>query len=292
MSFGIYEKKQECFETLVKETCPMPVIGSNNAAASAILHLNKNSSAQEESLSHLSSGSKIVKASDDAAGLAVSTQLTSDISVLEQAATNAQQGQSVLNVADGALSNIGDILQRMKSLTAQSMSGSVDDSSRAYIDAEYSQLRDEIDQIVATTRFNGVQLIDGTYDETYLVGTDAATDTIQVTLDAAIDAAADLASGVDTATDAATASGEVDTMIDLISEARSTVGSYQSRFGFREDVINTTVENLSAAKSAIVDTDIASEQSNYTNQQVLTEVATAALAQANSMKTSLLTLVR
>jgi flagellin len=270
----------------------MPVVGTNTAANSAVLYLNKNSAAQEASLAHLSSGSKIVKASDDAAGLAIATKLNSDISVLSQAAINAQQGQSVLNVADGALSNIADILQRMKSLTAQSMSGSVDDASRAYIQAEYAQLRDEIDQIVTTTRFNGVQLIDGTYDETYLVGTDAATDTIQVTLGFAIDAAGDLATDVDTSADAATASGEVDTMIDLISTARSTIGSYQSRFGFREDVINTSVENLDAAKSAIMDTDIASEQSNFTTQQVLTEVATAALAQANNMKASLLSLVK
>ena len=270
----------------------MPVVGTNTAANSAILYLNKNSAAQEASLAHLSSGSKIVKASDDAAGLAVATKLNSDISVLSQAAVNAQQGQSVLNVADGALSNIADILQRMKSLTAQSMSGSVDASSRAYIDAEYTQLKSEIDQIVSTTRFNGVQLIDSTYDETYLVGTDAATDTINVVLSFAIDAATDLATGLTTATDAATASGEVDTMIDLISQARSTVGSYQSRFGFREDVINTAVENLDAAKSAIMDTDIAAEQSNFTTQQVLTEVATAALAQANNMKASLLSLVK
>jgi len=270
----------------------MPVVGTNTAANSAVLYLNKNSAAQEASLSHLSSGSKIVKASDDAAGLAVATRLNSDISVLSQAAVNAQQGQSVLNVADGALSNIADILQRMKSLTAQSMSGSVDGASRAYIDAEYQQLVTEIDQIVTTTRFNGVQLIDGTYDETYLVGTDGATDTIQVTLGFTIDAATDLATDLTTSANAQTASGEVDTMIDLIATARSTVGSYQSRFGFRQDVINTAVENLDAAKSAIMDTDIAAEQSNFTTQQVLTEVATAALAQANNMKSSLITLVK
>lgn len=270
----------------------MPVVGTNTAANAALLYLNKNSAAQEASLSHLSSGSKIVKASDDAAGLAVATRLNSDISVLSQAAVNAQQGQSVLNVADGALANIADILQRMKSLAAQSMSGSVDAESRAYIDAEYQQLITEVDQIVDTTRFNGIQLIDSTYDESYLVGTDGATDTIQVTLDFDIDAAGSLAADLLTSTDAQTASGEIDTMIDTLATARSTVGSYQSRFGFRQDVINTSIENLDAAKSAIMDTDIAAEQSNFTTQQVLTEVATAALAQANSMKSSLLTLVR
>lgn len=270
----------------------MPVIGTNASANTAVLYLNKNSAAQEESLSHLSSGSKIVKASDDAAGLSISTQLKSDISVLNQAATNAQQGQSVLSVADGALANIGDILQRMKSLTAQSISGSVDSTSRAYIDAEYTQLKTEIDDIVSTTRFNGVQLIDGTYNESYLVGTDAATDKIAVTMAFDIDAAGDLASGVATSAAATTASGQIDTMIGVVSSARSTVGAYQSRLGFRENVINSSVENLEAAKSAITDTDIASEQTNYTTQQVLTEVATAAVSQANNMLANLVSLVK
>ncbi|MCK5384568.1 MAG: flagellin, partial [Alphaproteobacteria bacterium] len=133
----------------------MPVVGTNTAANTAILYLNKNSRIQEESLGHLSSGSKIVSASDDAAGLAVSTQLESDISVLTQGAVNAQQGQAVLNVADGALESVGDILQRMKSLTAQSMSGSVDATSRAYIDAEYQELILEITDILDQTNFNG-----------------------------------------------------------------------------------------------------------------------------------------
>lgn len=271
----------------------MPVVGTNTAANTAILYLNRNSAAQEESLAHLSSGSKIVSASDDASGLAVSTQLESDISVLEQASSNAQQGQSVLNVADGSLSNIADILQRLKSLAAQSMSGSVSDASRAYIDAEYDELVTEIDDIVSSTRFDGELLIDGNYDQSYLVGTDATNDTIDVNLTTiAIDAAVDLADGVDTAANAVNASAAIDNMIDDISSARSLVGAYQSRLEFRENVIETSIDNLEAAKSTIVDTDIAEEQSNYTTAQVMTEVATAALAQANNMKTSLLSLVQ
>ncbi|MCK5375343.1 MAG: flagellin [Alphaproteobacteria bacterium] len=269
----------------------MPVIGTNTAANTAILYLNKNSSAQEESLGHLSSGSKIVSASDDAAGLAVSTQLASDISVLGQACTNAQQAQSVMNVADGALSNIADILQRMKSLSAQSMSGAIDDTSRGYINAEFTELSSEIDAIISTTAFNGVNLVDASYSETFLVGTDA-TDTIVVTLGVGITVAGNLTVGVDTLANATTVSAELDTLIGLVSGVRSDVGACQSRFEFRENVINTAVENLVAAKSTILDTDIAEEQSRYTTAQVMTEVATAALAQANNMKTSLLSLVQ
>ena len=270
----------------------MPVVGTNTAANSAILYLNKNSAMQEKSLGHLSSGSKIVSASDDAAGLAVSTLLQSDISVLSQAAINAVQGQAVLNVADGALKNIGVILQRMKSLAAQSLSGSVDATSRGYIDAEYQELIDEIDDIIAQTEFNGATLIDNTYDQEYLVGQDS-TYIIQVDLTALNLAAGSATLGdVLTQGNAATAADEVDDMIGDVSSARSTVGSFSSRLAFREDVINTTVENLDAAKSTIVDTDIAAEQTRYTTAQVMTEVATAALAQANNMKTSLLSLVQ
>jgi flagellin len=277
----------------------MPVVGTNTAANTAILYLNRNSKVQEESLGHLSSGSKIVSASDDAAGLAVSTQLESDISVLSQAAINAVQGQSVLNVADGSLKNIGDILQRMKSLAAQSLSGSVDDVSRDYINAEYQELIGEIADIVTTTRFNGASLIDSTdaYNQDYLVGTDS-TDVITVDLSSiVIDTALGLTENVGAMTapgtgDPAAASVEIDTMIGVVSTGRSLVGALQSRLEFREDVINTSVENLEAAKSTITDTDIAEEQSRYTTAQVMTEVATAALAQANNMKTSLLSLVQ
>lgn len=272
----------------------MPVIATNTAANTAVLYLNRNSEAQSKSLAKLSSGSNIVSASDDASGLAISTTLQTDITVLNQASTNAQQAQSVLETVDGGLSNIADILQRMKSLTAQSISGSVDNASRAYIDAEYSQLLSEIDGIVTSTTFNNTALLDGTYTEDFLVGTDAANDIITVdlsTVDAST-AGLSLTTGVDTSANAVTASAEVDAAIDLVSSMRSLVGAYESRFSFREDVIDTSIENLQSAKSAITDVDIASEQTNYTTQQVLTEVATAALAQANQMKSSLLSLVK
>ncbi|MFA7276678.1 MAG: flagellin [Pseudobdellovibrionaceae bacterium] len=272
----------------------MPVVATNTAANTAILYLNKNSDAQSKSLAKLSSGSNIVSASDDASGLAVATTLQSDISVLNQAATNTQQAQSVLETVDGALSNIADILQRMKSLAAQSQSGSVDDASRAYIDAEYQQLISEIDGIVTSTTFNNTALLDGSYNQDYLVGTDAAADIISVDL-STVDASTTglgIAAAVDTSANAVTASGELDAAIDLVSSMRSLVGALESRFSFRGDVIDTSIENLEAAKSAIVDVDIATEQSNYTTQQVLTEVATAALAQANEMKSSLLSLVK
>ena len=139
----------------------MAVIATNTAANSALRYLNLNSEAQSSSLSKLASGSRITKASDDAAGLAIGTRIQSDVTVLSQAATNASQATAILQTADGGLARISDILQRMKSLATQSDSGSVTNDERTYIDAEYSELLDEVTGIADSTRYNGVSLLNG-----------------------------------------------------------------------------------------------------------------------------------
>jgi flagellin len=167
----------------------MPVISTNTAANSAVRYLNINASEQSSSLSKLASGSRITQASDDAAGLAISTRISSDVATLNQAATNATQAVSVLQTADGGASNISDILERMKTLATQSASGTVTDSERTYIDAEFQELIEQIDTIATGTRFNGESLLDGTsaFDKatggTSIVVGSSADDTIQVTID-------------------------------------------------------------------------------------------------------------
>ncbi len=274
----------------------MPVISTNTAANTALRYLNTNSAAQSESLAKLSSGSRIQSASDDASGLAIGTTMGADIAVLQQSSINTQHGQAVLQTADGALSNISSILERMKSLTAQSQSGTVSDTERGYIDAEYQQLTQEIDDIASTTKFNGVALLDGTSDYatgvSFLVGT-SSTDTITVTLDGADATALGIAStDVSTADNAATAMDALDTAIGQISEQRANVGATLSRFSYRGDVISTSLENLESAKSTLMDVDVAAEQTNFTNAQTLTSAAIAALGQANSMTQSLLKLLQ
>lgn len=269
----------------------MPVIATNTSANTALVYLNRNSREQDKSLSKLSSGSRIVRASDDAAGLAVGSALQADVNTLKQAATNAVQGRAVLSTADGALARVGDILQRMKTLAAQSNSGSVDTTSRGFINTEYQQLLTEVAAIGTNTQFNGDTLIDGSFNLNFQVGI-AATEVIAVNLTTVN--ASNLATGtaVDTQANAVTASGSLDTAINNISTYRATVGSLLSRFEYRGDVIDSSIENLTAAKSAIMDVDIAAEQSNLVSKQVLTEASIAALAQANQMKSSLLSLVR
>jgi flagellin len=275
----------------------MPVISTNTAANTALRYLNNNSAAQSESLAKLSSGSRIVSAKDDASGLAIATSMNADITVLNQAATNVTSGTSVLNTADGALSNIADILQRMKSLTAQAQSGSSSTDDLSYIDAEYQQLSSEIDDISSTTKFNGVSLLgtsaytDGTGVD-FLVGT-SSTDTITVNLDASDTTALGInGTAITSAATAATAMDSIDTAITQVSKSRANVGATLSRFEYRGDVISTSLENLQSAKSAISDVDIAAEQTNFTNAQTLTSAAIAALGQANSMSQSLLKLLQ
>ena len=244
---------------------------------------------EESSLNKISSGSRIVKASDDAAGLAISDQLQSDISSLSQAAATTQQVSSLLEIADGGLSRISDILQRMKSLAVQYNSGTLDATSQGYINDEYSQLSTQIGLIVSSTQYNGTNLIDNSYNQTVVVGVDS-TDNIAVDL-----------SGVDASTTglglpgSITGSADIDTIdtaIGTLGGYRATVGALESAVNFQSENIDTQLTNLSSAKSSIKDADIAEEQTNFTNYQVLAEAATAALAQANQMKSSLLTLLK
>ena len=276
----------------------MPVIATNTSSNTALVYLNRNSSDQEKSLAKLSSGSRIVSASDDAAGLAVASRLQADVTSLTQASRNAVQARSVLQTADGGLARIGDILQRMKSLSAQAISGALDSTSRGFVDTEYQQLLTEIDSTVTSTTFNGTALLDASLadtDDDYLVGTDATNDLLETDLTAVDATAAGLAidaTSVDTSANAQTAATAIDAAIDTISDYRATIGAQISRFEYRSEYIDTAMENLQAATSVIMDTDIAAEQSNLVSKQVMTEAAIAALSQANQMKSSLLSLVR
>lgn len=275
----------------------MPVISTNIAANSALRYLNNNSDEQTESLTKLASGLRITQASDDAAGLAVGTQLEADSAVLSQAATNASQASSILQIADGGLSRISDILTRLKTLAAQSNSGSVDDDQRTNdIDVEFQELLEEIDDITSTTAYNGQSLLDGSSQYAtgvdFMVGT-ATTDTITVTLASADTTALSIDSAdVTTQANAETALGLIDTAIETISSQRAQVGAVMSRFDYHAEQIATMEENTDAAASAVMDVDVAAEKTALSAAEVKTEAAIAALAQANEMPSQLLNLLQ
>ena len=155
-------------------------IATNTSAATAHRYLKTNDMEASRSLAKLSSGSRIVRASDDAASLAVGTKLKADVNALRQAQVNASHGSSVLQVADGALQQVSDILIRMKALSTQAVSGSLSDTERGYLDSEFTQLEAQLDDIATQTKFNGSPLLDGTFTADFAVGTDATNDVITV----------------------------------------------------------------------------------------------------------------
>ncbi len=408
---------------------------TNTTANTALRYLGQNNAASASSLAKLSSGSRIVRASDDAASLAVGTKLKADVTALKQAQVNAGQASSVLQVADGALAQTVDILMRMKALSVQAQSGSVSDNERAFLDKEFQALSRQIDSIAEQTKFNGETLLDGTsafgavidtgagafdpagtdtlsllsnggflqdgveYTLTYevadfaagppaasnvtytLAGADGSTATATVAaggsatfgvgpisltdasgngvvlgvgagaiqIDASADAAAGQAIGggstftanvgVDfqvgvasadtinvalgstrtnvmgayqgaTATladaagdgsnvaasvtnqDNAVTAGEIlDNAIAQLNESRANVGAQISRFDFAAANLATTVENLDAARSVLLDVDMAAEMSNFSSKQVLLQASVAMLAQANQQPQQLLRLL-
>jgi flagellin len=303
----------------------MPAITTNIAANSAVRYLNINSNQETSALSKLSSGSRITSASDDAAGLAISTRISSDVTALQQAATNAAQANAILQTADGGASNISDILARMKSLASESASGTTVDSSRAYIDSEFQQLSSEIDSIAAGTRYSGQSLLDNNspfnapvmdtatppapvlgpdgkplVGVTVLVGS-AAADTIRISLSDlrstklfAVNAAATppvTAPKVDTQANATAALAQLDAAINTVSGARASIGALESRFNFSADSIQTQTQNLQSANSAIKDVDVAAEQAALSSAEVKTQAAVSAETAANQMPQYLLKLL-
>jgi flagellin len=343
-------------------------------------------------LAKLSSGSRIVKASDDAASLAVGTKIKADVTSLKQASVNASQASSLLQVADGGMARIADILQRMKALAVQSQSGSVADSERAFLDKEYQALVTQIDSIATQTKFSNAVLLNGsaansltmgtiamansdgsasaslsgaasqigtftvTYDGTdtfTLTKPDATVETVQVgwgagqlvydgainfqnagvsvtfgnmdITDATVSVGFDVSGGgslsfqvgtlstdtiavkltdvrtsalfaattdVTTSASAVTAGNAVDTAIATVNAVRSDLGALMSRFEFVSANLATSVENLDAARSTLMDVDMAAEMSKFTSLQVLNQAGVAMLAQANQMPQNLLKLLQ
>jgi flagellin len=274
---------------------------TNTTANTALRYLAQNSAASSNSLAKLSSGSRIVKASDDAASLAIGTKIKSDVTALKQAQVNTSQASSVLQVADGALAQTTDILMRMKALAVQAQSGSVSDTERGFLNSEYTALSSQIDAIADQTKFNGETLIDGSFkagtkDMDFQVGVSAA-DKITVNFNSM--KAADLTDGtttiaaskIDTAANAVLASDSIDGAIAQLNTERANTGALISRFEFAGANVANTIENLQAAQSTLLDVDMAAEMSNFSSKQVMLQASVAMLAQANQQPQQLLRLL-
>ncbi|RZI92049.1 MAG: flagellin [Microbacterium sp.] len=273
-------------------------INTNVSALNAYRNLSSTQNDLSKSLEKLSSGLRINRAADDAAGLAISEGLRSQVNGLNVAARNAQDGISVIQTAEGALTEVHSILQRVRDLAVQAGNDSNNTESRTAIKTEIDALGDELTRVAASTNFNGIKLMGGAGNPTSLTfqvgaGDQAAEDQISVALtDFSGLGATVKALTVDTAANALLTITAVDTQIGNVSTARASLGAAQNRFESTINSLNVASENLAAAESRIRDTDMASEMVKYTAANILSQAGTAMLAQANQANQGVLQLLR
>ena len=274
-------------------------IQNNVEAFNAHRQLTGTAAKAASSMEKLSSGYRINRAADDAAGLAISEKMRAQIGGLQQAQRNAQDAVSLVQTGEGALNEVHSILQRVRDLKVQYSSGVLSDDDKKAIAAEVQQLGKEVSDISSKTEFNGLKLLDG-QSFTFTVGANSA-DTVAITT-VALSGTAGVASLISagTASDVDGASAvlnaltvdDIDDMITNVSTARSTFGAVQNRLDHRLNNLATYQENLVASESRIRDVDMASEMVNFTKLQILQQAGTSMLAQANQAPQGVLSLLR
>ncbi|MGP0565862.1 MULTISPECIES: flagellin N-terminal helical domain-containing protein [unclassified Nitrospina] len=266
--------------------------------------LGVNNSRLAQSIERISSGLRINRGADDPAGLALSEKLRGDIRALTQALRNANDGVSMINVAEAGLGETADMLIRIKELAAQAATGTLGDSERATLQIEFDQLRSEITRISTATNFNGQKLLDGS-----MASGVASPIVIQIGIDSTSDSRFNLNEEVDltamntsvlgldglsitAAAEALTVLEAITTAIETVSTARGKVGAVQNRLVRTINNLSISIENVQAAESQIRDADIAQEIANLTRNQILVQASTAMVGQANLIPQSILQLLQ
>jgi flagellin len=260
-------------------------IQNNIAALNAHKNLTISDSALSKSLERLSSGYRINRAADDAAGLAISQGMRADIASYKVASRNVSEANAMVQVAEGAYDQIGNMLVRLKELATQAASANAG-LDRDKIDAEAQALIDEIDRISGATQYAGASLLDGSLGtQTFQVGS-ANDDFSKIEVGFSTVSSASLS--IDTldldtgdATGAQAALTDVDSAIDTLNNSRGALGAIQNRLAYASANLSTTIENVQAAESVIRDVDMAAEMTTFTKNQILLQAGTAMLAQAN-----------
>jgi len=262
-------------------------INTNIQALAAQRSLSVNRQAQEQSLERLSSGYRINRAGDDAAGLAISEQIRANTRSLAQAGRNANDGISLVQVAEGATNEISNMLVRMRELSIQAASDTIGDRERGFIHREISALKEETDRIAVTTEFNGTKLLDGTAEKLEIqVGLKNDPTNDRLVFDAGKQNVTVHALGIEdvgtlTKEDAQMNLQKLDDALSTVNSNRSNLGATQNRLQSTINNINIYHENLEAARSRIRDTDMATETSELTKNNILSQAGVSVLAQAN-----------
>ncbi len=282
-------------------------INHNISSMSAMNSLFKTGRDMNKSLEKLSTGLRINRSSDDAAGLAISENLRAQVRGIAQAQRNALDGTSMLQIAEGAANEISDILQRMRELSIQSANDTLTSVERGYANEEFSNLRDEINRIASVTNYNGVDLISSTtgrfgsasattntafwIDAGSTVGTDSITITIDTLTTTSLSGNLDTAT-LTTQALARTAIQSIDTAINSVNSTRANIGAYVNRLEHAINNLMVSETNQAAAESMIRDVDFANESAQFTKNQILMQSGTAMLAQSNSIPQSVLSLLQ
>lgn len=298
----------------------MTVINTNIAAIQAADASNSAAMMQGQAMERLSTGMRINSAADDAAGLAISNSMTSQIDGMQQAVSNANDGVSLAQTAGGALSEVTNMLQRIRELAVQSSSGTYEASDRQLMQSEVGNLTDQISEILNTTQFNGVNVFAITSGAPAANGSNDVTTTIQtgansgesVVIDSpafngaqlfgtsggsgltAYNGASGIAQALDVSTQAASATtiSNVDGAIAQVNQTQSALGAAQNRLQSVVNNLNTDITNLSSARSQIADTNYSVETTNLAKAQILSQASTAMIAQANQSQQNVLSLLK
>ena len=270
------------------------VVQHNLTAMNSNRMLGITTASQAKSTEKLSSGYKVNRAADDAAGLAISEKMRRQIRGLTQAAANAQDGVSMVQTAEGALNEVHDMLQRLNELAVKGENGTLTSSDRSYINAEVKQLMSEIDRVASTTTFNQKNLLNGSCSAGIQLQVGAeASQHITLTIAKMNCSGLGLTGSVSGAsgTSAAALNKSVKTAIQKLNKQRSDLGSIQNRLEHTINNLNNIAENTTSAESAIRDTDMATEMVRYANNNILAQAGQAMLAQANQANQGVLSLL-
>ncbi|MBQ9765475.1 MAG: flagellin [Lachnospiraceae bacterium] len=271
------------------------IIQHNMQAANANRMLASVVTSQAKSTEKLSSGYRINRAADDAAGLSISEKMRGQIRGLDQASTNAQDGISLIQTAEGALNETHSILQRMRELAVQAANDTAVDTDREAIEAELDQLVEEIDRIKDTTQFNTMELLNGTFTGKNLqigANEDQSMEIEIANMGAESLGVNNIASSVSAHSDATAAITTIDDAIELVSTERASLGAIQNRLEHTIANLDTSAENLQSAESRIRDVDMADEMVVYSKNNILMQAAQSMLAQANSSTQGVLSLLQ
>ena len=272
------------------------IVNNNIASINAQRNLGVSSSQLEGSVARLSSGLRITRAADDAAGLGISETLRAQIRSINQAVRNSNDGISLLQIADGGAEGIGNLLGRLRELAAQSASGILGANERSFLDQEFVALRSEIDRISSVTEFNGVKLLSGIGNDSLSIQIgfrSSVNDTLSLSLKDLDTGALSLSTvNVSTSENALSALSNIDSAISAVASARANVGSLQNRLDAAVQNLQVASENITAAESRIRDADIAFETAKFVRNQILVQAGTSILAQANTLPQQALALLQ